>query len=1558
MKPVFFLFVIWIFLFGTQDTFAQSNPIEMRFATQDSTSVPNGQVDVEVIVRDFENVLATQFTVIWDSLVLEIQDVPFVSTSLPGLNRSSFATPQETNLGTKGRLTHTWISSDAQAKSLPNGHILFTMRFKAVGTACSTTTFELLRTQTYQTEITDGNFSNIGAEINALPILVTGVGCNSFSDILNCNAFSTVELQPWDNVTELQAGDLLEGGPYDFSVIDLEPSSVDCSNQNQSISVKATHRFSGSSCFSEVLAVDNSGPILQLKDDLTLALNEFGTPNAFTGRLLISELDNGSYDNCTESAMLVFEPAFFDFDCSQVGAQELTVMASDENNNTSIANVTIQVEYQANLQLACPPDRVVNCGTAINDSSVIESVLGFASSSTGCIPMYEDIQDYDQNQDGDTDDEYMLNGQLIQEDYIAACEYGSIVRVWSVPGSGSACRQIIGLRNTGSNFDGSSMVDWPYSQDAIVSVAENDGLSCAANCPAGSNPEIEIIYDNNGNAIKSRVRIDCLEALCEEPFWMASDCSLIGWAKQLTDSSIVDGNKFYTMTYFVVDACQFDEDTGEGRWSWEVEAIIENAAADDLRFSIPDIQAQRSETVCMPLLVENFFEIQSIQGSINWDAEVLQYNSLESFGLPGLNEGVFGLNSTSEGRLSFVWFDATTVNPVSLPDSSALFEVCFDVIGDEGSSSLVEFTNTPTIIEVSSESSLIPYTVSQGSVVVGQGDCSIDELAPSAVCRMQTDIEFEDGMYTMRAIDFDAGSFDNCTSEEELRFNFENIIPENDPEFSGNTASRVYLEEDVFNNGNGMLILDVYVWDQALNKDVCQVNIRFMKEDPTNDPVEFIFGDYCEPQGDSLCVPLVVNNFTLVEAVQGTVTWDASIIGFTGVENVALNGFTQANINTESIDQGRLPFVWFDLTTLNPANFADSTVLMELCFELYGEPGQVSPLNLSDVPALIQVSSSGVGVRLDTVFSGSVMILDPDCTIDSTDFNWPSSELNFFLPELDENNYVALLDPDSLEANFDIDSSELKVYLEDTSCSVNVLIDYSDNIEELGAGEYQVERIWRVEDKLASRVYVYNQLLRNYLPEGFICDTLPNSAPIGDCESGHTLDDDVEWPDDIFVGDPRISPSELSSIHNIDAEDVMPQLFRSGYDVAFSDLIVGVQGDTLFVFRTWILTRSDLVGSSWDYTQTIHIVNDRFAELVTVNSFTGRPVPNVRVDNMNLTDSLGRAYSTLPLDPVRDDISYNGVDMRDAYLLRAHILAIDELDEIQQELSDFSGEGVISTLDLVFMLRIILDDADSTESTWQFKDITGLLQGPLQPRAVFLAYKMGDLDDNANLGEERQFVYVPNLIYQDAFVSADENYTLELGVQADSEMKAVELHCIIDTSRFELLDVQSDFVNDLNFNLNSDSLSITAIVQNDLEAGLLSAGDAVIQLELRAKEDGQFGEFLRFNDARPSFYLDENLDYRHFENIDVEETSKLIEEDIAEFFRVYPNPASDGIFLENTGQSNSEFEFTLYNSDGKRVLHTRSSESYIPLSGFAAGSYIYKIRTADRQQNGYLLIIK
>ena len=101
-----------------------------------------------------------------------------------------------------------------------------------------------------------------------------------------------------------------------------------------------------------------------------------------------------------------------------------------------------------------------------------------------------------------------------------------------------------------------------------------------------------------------------------------------------------------------------------------------------------------------------------------WDPTVLQFDRTQNFGLPGLTDAQFGTMQTGSGILTFAWID-NAAQGVTLADGTIAFEVCFDVIGDGGSSSTINFVDTPTQIEVvRAGSGTVPLDPTGGSISI------------------------------------------------------------------------------------------------------------------------------------------------------------------------------------------------------------------------------------------------------------------------------------------------------------------------------------------------------------------------------------------------------------------------------------------------------------------------------------------------------------------------------------------------------------------------------------------------------------------------------------------------------------------------------------------------------------------------------------------------------------------------------------------------------------------------------------------------------------------------
>ncbi|NJO87407.1 MAG: hypothetical protein HC821_05425 [Lewinella sp.] len=107
--------------------------------------------------------------------------------------------------------------------------------------------------------------------------------------------------------------------------------------------------------------------------------------------------------------------------------------------------------------------------------------------------------------------------------------------------------------------------------------------------------------------------------------------------------------------------------------------------------------ASPGQTVCLPILTQNFRNLIGFQFTIQWDSTLLDYQSVRSFGLPGYGPSSFGDRFASRGYLSTLWTEAA-LKGTSLADGTKLFELCLTNRAPSGSEVPVRFTNGPTTL--------------------------------------------------------------------------------------------------------------------------------------------------------------------------------------------------------------------------------------------------------------------------------------------------------------------------------------------------------------------------------------------------------------------------------------------------------------------------------------------------------------------------------------------------------------------------------------------------------------------------------------------------------------------------------------------------------------------------------------------------------------------------------------------------------------------------------------------------------------------------------------------
>lgn len=233
-----------------------------------------------------------------------------------------------------------------------------------------------------------------------------------------------------------------------------------------------------------------------------------------------------------------------------------------------------------------------------------------------------------------------------------------------------------------------------------------------------------------------------------------------------------------------------------------------------LEIVLGDRTASAGGTFCVPVAVNGFEDITYFSYEILFDETKLRFESIGNFNLTNLGQGNFNTNTADEGRIALAW-DDPTLQGVTLPDGTVIFEYCFSVIGDCSPSEIeVNPSFLNEAIDVDGE---IPFALRSAAIECGFSvDCEVvsdescadacdgelqltinggtpqytitwsgptpiadGELNPTSLCP---------GTYAYTVTDASNFSFEsNCTVESPNAFSLDNVNIT--PEINGNDGS-------------------------------------------------------------------------------------------------------------------------------------------------------------------------------------------------------------------------------------------------------------------------------------------------------------------------------------------------------------------------------------------------------------------------------------------------------------------------------------------------------------------------------------------------------------------------------------------------------------------------------------------------------------------------------------------------------------------------------------------------------------------------------------------------
>lgn len=114
--------------------------------------------------------------------------------------------------------------------------------------------------------------------------------------------------------------------------------------------------------------------------------------------------------------------------------------------------------------------------------------------------------------------------------------------------------------------------------------------------------------------------------------------------------------------------------------------------------SIDDVKTKKGDQLCLPVKVYNFQDMLSMQYTIQFDPEKLQFVGVVNQQLPYLTTNNFGLHNAQKGLITVVWID-NSLKGVNKEEGDDVFTLCFRVKAEAGEELEVKFTDKPTPFE-------------------------------------------------------------------------------------------------------------------------------------------------------------------------------------------------------------------------------------------------------------------------------------------------------------------------------------------------------------------------------------------------------------------------------------------------------------------------------------------------------------------------------------------------------------------------------------------------------------------------------------------------------------------------------------------------------------------------------------------------------------------------------------------------------------------------------------------------------------------------------------------
>jgi hypothetical protein len=417
---------------------------------------------------------------------------------------------------------------------------------------------------------------------------------------------------------------------------------------------------------------------------------------------------------------------------------------------------------------------------------------------------------------------------------------------------------------------------------------------------------------------------------------------------------------------------------------------------------------QPGTQIQVPVKVKDFNNIISVQGTIEFDPQVISFVNVQAYGLPGMNASNFGTSQTQNGKLMFSWFENNLTGQF-LPDSAVLFTMVFHVTGTIGQQSMLSFVNNPTSLEVINAAfQQQQLNLFNGVVEIQQAPVVYDM---AIFCDTMTVIPGSSILVPVRAVDFNSIvsaqgtiAFDpavvNLTSV--TNFGLPGMNASNfgltqiqsgvltyswhDPSNQGINLSdsAVLFMMNFFVAGNSgqstpilftSLPVPLEVADTSLQPLTVLYNnglVHIQQNVQWDFPV-FMLDTVSGPNGAQVTAYARAVNFNQIVSLQGTVDFDQTIVTFVNVSDFGLPGLSVNDFGISLATQGKLMFSWSD-PLLSGVSLPDTALLFSITFLINGVQGDESPLDFLSIPTPLECTDTSFAPVVCSFTNGRILV--------------------------------------------------------------------------------------------------------------------------------------------------------------------------------------------------------------------------------------------------------------------------------------------------------------------------------------------------------------------------------------------------------------------------------------------------------------------------------------------------------------------------------------------------------------------------------------------------------